>query len=281
MRIEDITEDNIEDYRDLIDEEFLSNTGREYCRGMVGISELTDEPDAVIFWELKDIESEKGKSSEILYFKTEDEDMGAKLLDEYDARTAEGGVSCSYFEFKDPGEIEQRVLEKNGFKLEKAESRDIYVTVGELAALKYAKKKPPKYIKSLSEVTVRQFKAGIMASVLHARYGLLEDLPYLPMSWYETDISSCVITDDKINGLLLTHELPSGILRIELLFAMEPDGAVNMLDMVRFSIHAAERIRNGDDRVLLRRHSPESEKLIDYLFPGAKGDEVVKGIKES
>ena len=53
-------------------------------------------------------------------------------------------------------------------------------------------------IKPLSVVSSRQFKAGVMTSVFHGRYGLLDDLPFLPMTRYDADISCCIETDDKI-----------------------------------------------------------------------------------
>jgi hypothetical protein len=67
-------------------------------------------------------------------------------------------------------------------------------------------KKLPAYIKSLSDITARQYKAAIMTSVFHGRYGLLDDLPFLPMTRFDPDISSCIITDEKVNGLILVHK---------------------------------------------------------------------------
>lgn len=166
---------------------------------------------------------------------------------------------------------------RSAFMMKSAESRDVYVTVGELAALKLSKKPLPSYIKPLSAVNPRQFKAGIMTSVFHGRYGLMDDLPFLPMTRYDPDISCCMITDERINGLLLVHEKGSDDLRVELLFAMQPDANIHLLNMMRFSIRAAERLRPLSDRVLLRRHNKASLQLIAKMFPDRKGAPVLRG----
>ncbi len=279
MKIVDVTEENKEEYEGLIDELTLNNIGREYCRGIAGSNEDSDDLDAAIFWELKNKDDVAGARSEILYVLAPDEDDGDEILTAYNIRTGYDKVARSFFEFPELGSQEQRALKRKGFEIREGESRDIYVTVRDLASLKFVRKKPPSYIRSLSEITPRQFKAGLMASVLHGRYGLQEDLPFLPMSWYDPDISSCVITDEKINGLLLVHEISRGLFRVELLFAMQPDANYNLLDMMRFSIRAAAKYRSEDDRVLLRRHTQAAESLVGKLFPGKQGEEVIIGEK--
>ena len=118
-----------------------------------------------------------------------------------------------------------------------------------------------------------------MTSVLHGRYGLLDDLPFLPMNWFDTELSSCVITDGAINGLLLVRRITEGLYRVELLFAMQPDANINLLNLMRYTIRAAMKNRSADDVVILRRHSASTVALVKKLFPGRKGDEIIRGEK--
>ena len=282
MKIIDITEENIKEYEGLLDEECLRSIGREYYRAIAEKDGTSDGFTSALIWEIKSKEvSERNTVSEILLYKAQDEKCGTELLAEYDARIESEGAVHSSFELPELSGSEQSTFENNGYEVKNAESRDVIVTVGELETLPFVGKTPPPYVTSLSEITVRQFKAGLMASVLHERFGLLEDLPFLPKSWYHPEISSCVITDNKINGLLLVHELASGLFRVELLFAMQPDANINLLHMMRYSIREAARLCDKDTGVILRRHNKMSEELIKKLFPDRKGKAVKKGEKDA
>ncbi len=282
MKIIDITEENKQEYEGLLDEECLRSIGREYYRGIAGNDGSSEGFNSALVWEIKGKEDiGRDTASEILFYKAPDEECGSELLAEYDSSIEFENVVKSSFEFPTLSGSERSSIEKSGYEVKGGESRDVIVTVGELASLPFAAKTPPPYIKSLAEITMRQFKAGLMASVLHERFGLLEDLPFLPMSWYHLDISSCIITDDKINGLLLVHELKEGLFIVELLFAMQPDANINLLNMIRYSIRAADRLCDKNDKVILRRHNKMSEDLIRKLFPYKKGAEVLKGEKDA
>ena len=81
-----------------------------------------------------------------------------------------------------------------------------------------------------------------MNCVYHKRYGLLDDLPFLPASRFDADISSCFVQDGRICGLFLVHEVNPGTFRPELLFSVEPDASIHLLNMLRFSALAALEI---------------------------------------
>ncbi|MCR4654867.1 MAG: hypothetical protein K5770_01335 [Lachnospiraceae bacterium] len=282
MNIIDITEENREEYSGLLNEECLKSIGREYYRGIAGKDQLSGKLNAAMIWELKGKEDEeRDTGSEILLYTASDEDYAEELLTVYNNMTGTEEVVRSFFELPILSDTEKASLDQGGFLLEDGESRDVIVTVSELAALPLAKKDPPSYINSLSGISAWQFKTGLMSSVFHGRYGLNEDLPFLPMSWFDPDISSCIIADDKINGMLLVHEMSSGLLRVELLFAMQPDADINLLNMMRYSIRAAGKSRSPGTRVILRRHSEQTKALIKKLFPDRKGEQVSKGSREA
>lgn len=280
MKVIEITDDNAEDYEDFFDKTVLNDVGREYHGGLLIENDRSDGVRAAVFWELKNAEV-KGvdTTSEIVDLIATDTDGCEEVLKAFDDKGVFSGVKSSYFEFDELDEDRKEALENDGFKVSKDESRDIYITVGDLRKLTFAKKKPPAYITSLAKVSERQFKTGVMTSVLHGRYGLLDDLPFLPMDWFDKELSSCVITDGAINGLLLISKISEGVYRVELLCAMQPDAQTNLLNLLRYSIRAALINRSLDDVIILRRHSPETEALVKKLFPDKKGAAVIRGEK--
>ena len=280
MEITELTDDNAEEFEDLLDDTLLSDIGREYHGGLVAFDNAAKSISSALFWEIKNAEDSKETTvSEIVEFFSDDPTECDELLRVFDEKSIEAGAGESLFEFDKLDDICNRSLKKNGFKIKESESRDICVSVGDVARLALIKKKTPDYIKSLSQITERQFKTGVMTSVMHGRYGLLDDLPFLPMSWFDTEVSSCVVTDDKINGLLLIHKAKPGVYMVELLFALQPDAVINLLAMIIFSINAAIKCKSSDDMIILRRHSESSEGLVKKLFPGKKGAVIIRGEK--
>lgn len=280
MTFRDIVEDNIMDFADTIPADFIGEIGREYCRGAVGEDDDSGDLKTVAFWELKNAEEDDiPTETEILWFYAGDPDDGAEILRSIENEDEYDDLARSYFELQnlDPGE--KSAVVTSGYSVEDAESRDIYVTIEELYSIKQFRKAAPDYIRPLSELTSRQFKSAIMTSIFHGRYGIMEDLPFLPMTRFDPDISCCVMTDGKVNGLFLVHRMESGIFRVELLFALPPDADINLLNMLRYSVQAAREMRSPDEKVLLRRHNEATHRLVKKLFPDKKGAPVLKGEK--
>ncbi len=188
MIIQKITEENMARYQEMIPQELQNDLSREYFRGLCGKKESTGELEAVIIWELRSVEDEtEPTSAEIRWFQTASLEGGDGLLEAFGLELKEENAKRACFELKeeDLKLMEKACLLKAGFTLEKGESRDICVTVKELSQLKLSRtdKAVPDYIKSISSITVREFKVGIMSCVFHARYGLLDDLtsPWRPV----------------------------------------------------------------------------------------------------
>ena len=281
MNIIDITDENMEEYRDILPAEYMNEIGREYYRGLAGVDEDTGELLAGLFWEVRNVEQERVDNvAEIRWFDAKSREDGGMLLEAFDIRNGYDDVRSSFFELTDLAEHEQAALERKGFQTKTTEGMDLYLTVEEIGKLDIAKKPAEDYVRSLSELTSFQFKAGIMNSVFHERYGLLDDLPFLPMSRYDQDISCCVMTDDKVTGLLLVHQVKPALLRVELLFSEQLDAAVNVLNMVRFSIRASVKYCEPTDEYIVRRHSRRVADLSKKLFPGKKGRAVLRGIRK-
>ena len=116
-----------------------------------------------------------------------------------------------------------------------------------------------------------------MACIFHNSYGLLEDLPFLPMTRFDPDLSCCVMTDERVNGFLLVHRLQSDSFIVELFSSMEPDANIHLLNMMCFAARAVAGLKSEDVKVLLRRHNKGTEGLVGNLFPEKKGETVRMG----
>ena len=284
MPVIQITQDIAFKYADRIPPELLNDLDREYFRGLAVENDIDGQLQAAMIWEMKKLEDlEAPAEAEILWLWVDDEEGGEALLSEFELSVQNFNVDATRFELESLEPAERRVLISSGFEISEAESRDICVTVEEMVSLSpfHREVRPVDYIKSLADITTSQFKAGIMDSAYHGRYGLLDDLPFLPMTRYDPDISSCTITDDKINGLLLVHKTVTGIFIVELLFAMEPDANINLLKMMRFSAGMAKALCDPEDIVILRRHNEASKALVHKLFPDKKGNMVFRGEKQN
>ncbi len=309
MIINEITEQNIEDFIDPVPALYLNEIKREFVRGLSGEDEGTKELKAAVIFELKNAEEDASLEAEILWFFASDASSGAELLRSLENYPGDGGsdfpegggilvpggggiftpggggiftpggggIGRVFFELPSLGNAEEEAFALAGYSLERKESRDVLVSVEDFSSLSFFRKKPPEYVKPLSEITSRQFKAAVMSSVFHGRYGLLEDLPFLPITWFDPDISCCVLTDDKVNAMLLVSGKGMGGFRVELLFALQPDANIHLLNMITYSIRAAANIGQPGDKVLLRRHNEASSALVRKLFPGKKGKTAVQG----
>ncbi|MBE5826570.1 MAG: hypothetical protein E7307_08030 [Butyrivibrio sp.] len=278
-RIRAIENGSNEKYIRILGAELSDNLGRD-CYEALEECDEDEDIKSVLAWRLKNLSSEDKIEAQLeLFVAGEGADAGA-MLGEYHKRATGEGVGKTVFEMSMlPGDI-QKILADNGFELTKKESVDLLEPLSSVALLKLAKKKTsPSYIKPVSELDLLQFKRGITNCMFSGRYGLEEDLPDLPMEWFEMDVSCCVITDDKVSSLFLVRMTKGGILMPVLLFSQGIDADKYMLEMMRFAINAAASKYPGDTQVLLRRHDSKTRKLTDYLFPGAKGKTVICGIR--
>ena len=276
MIIREITEQNIEGFIDPVPAEFVNEIRRECVKGLSGEDEKNKLKAAVIF-ELRTGEEDTPAEAEIVWFFASDPSSGEEVLRALPLSPESGGIGRIFFEMKELSPAEEEAFSLAGFSLKRKESRDVLVSVRDLASLSLSKKTPPEYVKPLSEITSRQFKAAVMSSVFHGRYGLLEDLPFLPITRFDPDISCSVLTDDRVNALLLVSGRGTEGFRVELLFALQPDANIHLLNMITYAIRAAVDLGQPGDRVLLRRHNEVAFALVNKLFPGKKGEEAIAG----
>ncbi len=148
-----------------------------------------------------------------------------------------------------------------------ADPADIIVSAKELSELPFAKRSTPDYIMSLDDVSERQFRRGIGNCILQKRMGLIEDPMNISKDDFEGEVSSCIITDSRISGFLLTHVESEGLLMVDLLFSSGPEAQPDLLKLMIFSIRTFCDNYPEDAGVILRPHNEATEKLISKLFP--------------
>ncbi len=148
-----------------------------------------------------------------------------------------------------------------------ADPADVIVSAGELSELPFAKRSTPDYIMSLDDVSERQFKRGIGNCILQKRMGLIDDPMNISKDDFDGEVSSCIITDSRISGFLLTHVESEGLLMVDLLFSSGPEAQSDLLKLMIFSIRAFCDNYPEDAGVILRPHNEATEKLISKLFP--------------
>ena len=275
MELVRITENNLEELEDRIPPDVAENIGREYYRGIATADGNASESAALI-WELKNAEADENKAAELIWMSDPSGEYGEELFSEYKGEAEEEALERSFFELP-PEEELKALFTDQGFSVEEREGTDLYVSLKELSSHAIASGKVPDYVMGIGELLVRQYRRGIMNCLFNNRKGVLEDLAYLPMGWFDQEVSSCIMTDGRASGFLLVHETPSGLLKVEFMFAFEPDAQTNLIYMVRRSIQAAAEKFSPETQVLLPRHNEATMRLTGKLFPGKKGLTVMAG----
>ena len=275
MDIIELTEDNLEKYRDALSPDIAESIGRDFYRGIIARDSSGDIGGAMV-WECRDIEDDRDVSAEIYYVKGSDEDTIKAMIESYDRMSDSDEVKKTILELYD---ISPEPFLKDGFDVREAESRDLFVSVGDLEPICAPKRRVPDYISSIGSISGIQFWQGITNCLYSGRKGLLEDIESLPVDWYDSELSCCSVYDDRVNGMLLVHRLPSGILMPVLFAAVGPDYKNDLLFMTIHAARQAFSLYPKDTPVLLRRHSAAVKDLTGRLFPGKSGGMVKMGTR--
>ena len=280
MKIVEIDQGNMDVLSGLAPEDIMENLSRTWYRGLVLKDDGDERIRAAFVYEFKNADrDDKGTEAEIVWAYGDGEEVYKPLLEAYKEQLSDQEAVRSFFEFPDDEEHEDicSCLSEEGFKTLKGESRDVYVTVSDLTGIRLSKKEPPFYIKSLGELSARQYRNGIVDCLFQDRKGILEDLAWISMDWFEPDISSCIVMDEKAKGFLLVHKTESGILTVELLFAFSIDATKDLVELIKYTVQAAVKKYPPETKVLLRRHNDLVRALVEKLFPGTRGEKAIQG----
>ncbi len=282
MTIIELNGINASIYASYMGEDMAENLGREFYRGFVVKSDEDGSFAAGVVWEYRNVGDEESTESVIKWIRIADADAAEPLFQAYSEKIREYPVVRSRFVIpvKD-GKTEREALKKAGFTAKLTEGDSIIVSLAELLKMPLAKKrKLPEQIGTINELTLRSFKRGITKCVMAGKKGLCEDLIYLPMSWFEADVSCFAKKEDLICGYLLFHKLPSGMISIQLMVALGEDYQQNLIGMMRKFIFAMEENYPTDTKILLNRHNQASLQLTEKLLPRGFGIPVYAGERE-
>ena len=277
MNSVEITEENARDFESLMGESLCEDMKREFFRGK-GLFDDDETPVGAMVYELKNSESERDTESEIRFI-SPDPDTAMELFDEYDFDLSDEDIKLTRIETEEEDLAE--VLEDVGFSVEKTESQKLSLGMDRIGAIPGLNKtRLPKYIISLSDISVTQYRTMIKTCYFKGHGGALEDLPYLPKEQFEGDVSACSVADGKVDGMLLVKKLGDNQLQVVLFSAFGPEYKKNLPLMMIYSARKALELYPPDTKVIIGRRNESVAALTARLFPDCHGMEVYVGKRE-
>ena len=276
MDIIEITDENLEFFSELLGEDLSADMKRAYFGG-VGATDPGGSPVGALVYEVLNSESEEDTKSRIAMIKSDSMET-ADALDHYYAETSieEDEVVESFYELEN--EPEARLLSEIGFSFEKKEDDNIIITLDEVSQSALGqKRKLPDRVGSIESLEVMTFRDAIKQILFKGYSGLMEDIPFLPKSWYDNSISSCISSGGKITGLFLVRRTPSGVLIPVFYFAYGPEYQKDLVYMLWYSAEQALKICPRETQIKIARKSKATRALTDKLMPERAGAEIFFG----
>ena len=167
-------------------------------------------------------------------------------------------------------EAEEPLESQSGIPSPRALTKqDLVVTVGELSKNKLLSQPVRKQsgVCPIGDLTLRQLQDGITACLsVRARESFDEDLKAMPVTWYETEVSSCVLKDGRVTGLLLVHEEMDQTLWVEYFCINGKDLQSELLNMIRVAVKNAAEMYPPETKAVIRRHDEKIKSLTEKLF---------------
>ncbi|MBQ6441038.1 MAG: hypothetical protein IJJ13_00395 [Lachnospiraceae bacterium] len=277
MNMIEITKENAADFQELLGEDLVSDMSRNFFKGLAATDD-GDKCHGVLVYELLEVDSEEDTKSRIRLLKGDSEEIKAGLQDEYRKAVSESDVETSFFETSEKDMAS--FFEKIGFSNATGESKELSITVADLAKLPVKRNaKLPDYIQGLTDVSVIQYRNFVKKTLIRGNKGAVEDLAYLPLNWFEREASSCSISDDKIDGVMLIRKTPSGELHPLLYTAFGPDFAKSLGFMLTRTVNYALDNYPPETRIVIYRHNKKVLELTHKLLTGHKGEDVITGTR--
>ncbi len=276
MDIIEISEENLEEFSPLLGEDLAEDVKRIYYNGF-GVMGEDGKALGAFVYELLNSESEEDTRARICRVKAEDKEVSTALETFYtDTSTKENEIVRSFYELLE--EDEAKALAGIGFSMEKKEGDALDITLGELSATSLGKQKIlPEYVSNIEGLSVLQFRDAVKQILFKGHKGLVEDIPYLPKSWFDNSVSACVSSGGMIPGLFLIRRTPSGILIPVLFFAYGPESKKDLLYMMRYSLNKALQVYPPETVVRIYRRKPSVKAITDNLLPNKQGYDIFCG----
>ena len=265
MRVRELTGKNIDE--NYLGKDPAENLGRAFFRGLV--AEEGDGIAGALIWEYHNLEEEWDTESSIRFFRVENEEAAEELMDAYTESVRQEDTVWTHMTIPvEDGKKEKKFLKKSGFQVKLTESDQIIVSEAELMTLPIMKSmKLPEDVLPLSEISVRQFRKGTALCLERGKTGLCNDLRYLPMSYFDRDLSCCYERDGELNSFFLVHRMPSGLLSVRLMVSFDKDFRRILPRMMRFFVLCAKDKFGSKAKIHLDRHNEASLTLSEKLLP--------------
>lgn len=273
MNVFEISDDNLMEFVGFLDRDLVEDMTREFYRGY-GTKDDDGNINGAMVYEVSGLDDDdRDTLSRMVYFKADSDEARAELDRIYREEGVEDEeIVESFYEFED--ETTAGLFEKQGYSKAPKESEIVRIKLSDALQFDFVNKvkKIPDYIVKLEKLSVTQFRTGVKNCVFSGQNGILEDLSNLPMSWYDTGISSCTITDDEVNGMFFVRTTPSGVIVPVLLYAYGPDYVKNLALMIANSIKEAEKKFLPETEIVIYRRKKASAALLKKLIPSIKGN---------
>ena len=275
MEIVEITEEDAEEFSGFIDETEAAELEREFFKG-IGVLDTHGNVRGAMIYELKNMESEEASKSRIMTFAGDEEAKDA-LMSEYATAIKDYRVSESFYE-SDDREMASS-LQDYGFSYEQSESLNVTLDMDDIRSIGSTLNVQsfPSHIVSLSEVSVPLYRKFVKRCISDGSVGLLDDLSYLPIWWFDRELSSCSVNDHKMDGAFLIRKTQSGSYHALLFTAFGLDYKKNLALLMAYSVEKAINTCSDDAKVVVRRHSPSVERISERFFADKKGESVYVG----
>jgi len=279
MDIVEISEENLEDFHPLLGEDLTEDLKRIFYNGIGAVDEK-GQAAGVFVYELYNSESEEDTKSRICLVKAGDSETADNLKDYYSNTSVKADEIVESF-FKLAEEAGAKSLKEAGFSLEKKEDDTLEITIGELAETTIGKpKRIPEHVTNIEVLSVLQFRDAVKKVLFKGHNGIIEDIPYLPKTWFDNDISACVSSGGSVSGLFLIRRTPSGVLVPVLFFSCGAESNKNLLHMLRYSLKQAMQLYPPETVVRIHRRSTSIKALTDNILPGRAGKEIFFGVRK-
>ncbi len=279
MRTFLINEENIDEYAQYLDEDTAENIGRIFYRAIVAEDPSVPENGGALVWRFKNMDSDKPCEAVIEWLCAETKEAAVVLLAAYKEEIEKQSVSRSFIELNvSQGRKFKDVLKEAGFSFKLFEGDRLVCTIAEMKKMPiFNMNIPMDGVYPLSEMRMRAFRKEILRCVDAGRCGVCEDLSYLPMSYFESDISSYIEIDGEVLGMHLYHKNPSGSLEIDLLIAWGKDFKMIFAQLFKQTLMSAVELYPDETKVILNRHNEAALLLTEKMFPRGLGSPIYTG----
>ena len=272
MKVLQLSEDNLKEFASYLGPDLTDDMKRSFYRGYGAVDEDGTVKGALIYELLGADNDDEEVRSSFRFLKAEDEDTFNSMHQFYNNEGIDNDeITESFYQFEEEAPAES--CEKQGFSKTQKEGDLIRLTLRDALNFDFVNKlkKIPDFIVSLEALSMMQFRSAIRNCLFNGQKGLMEDLGYLSMGWFDIEISACTIMDGEVKGLFLVRVTPSGIITPMLLYGQGADFKKHLAYMLAYSVKKAEKKYSPEAEIQINCIRKPTEALVKKLIPGAKG----------